>query len=148
LDDIRLHKVNSYQSTSKRSILVVTEILAFVCTIERPKGQKNIHVISADCDKIIPGSEGDVEARWFTARIESVRGKEFLAQNETLELGDEAGWTPETFAKADILGDLYIPACQMLKQMDGVGLHNRNGVPRTVPKAKKAEPPAAPYQFW
>jgi hypothetical protein len=147
LDDIRLHKINFHQSTNKRSILVLTEIQAFVWQIEQPKGKQNIQVISAHCDKIIPGSAGDSEARWFTASIESVRGKEILAQNADLELGDEAGWTPETFAKADILGDLYIPACQMLKQIDGVGYHNNNGVQRTF-RQPKTEPKEPEYRFW
>jgi hypothetical protein len=147
LEGIRLHKVNSHRSTSNKSILVLTEILDLECQIGKPKGQDNVHVISARCDKMIPGSDGDGEKRWFTASIESVRGNEILAQNVDLELGDEAGWTPETFATVGVLGDLYIPACQMLKEMDDVGFYNNNGV-RRAPRAPKPEPPQTPYSFW
>jgi hypothetical protein len=148
LEGIRLHKVNFHRSSDKRSVLVLTEILEFESFLRKPKGAGNSWVIRACCDDLISGSDADNHRRWFTASIESVRANEILAQNATLELGEEAGWTPKSFAMASILDDFCIPACGMLKQMDGVGYHNNNGIRRSTATAGPAPPPKPEYQFW
>jgi hypothetical protein len=63
---------------------------------------------------------------WIEASIHSTKVDKFMSQNEHLELGDEAGWFPEDFYTADAAQALYLPACEMLKQMDGIGYHNEH----------------------
>jgi hypothetical protein len=45
---------------------------------------------------------------------------------------------------------MYIPACEMLREMDGVGLYNDNGVDvlATPPASEKGYKPPKPYYFW
>jgi len=71
-------------------------------------------------------SENFLVPNWIEVSIHSTKVDELLSQNERLELGDEVGWLPEHFTKADAAQTLYLPACEMLKQMDGIGYHNEH----------------------
>jgi len=62
---------------------------------------------------------------WFELSLHSTKIDGFMAQHEKLEIGDEASWLPEHLF--DAAQALYLPACEMLKQMDGIGYHNDNG---------------------
>ena len=114
----------------------------------RAKSKENTHAIRAKYDDPQSSSEAaGGETRWFEASIQSVRADELLAQNGNLELGEESGWTPETFSNAMVLDDLYLSACEMLKRMDTVGVHNDNGAIRPVPIARSS-PEKPVVTFW
>ncbi|EPE31588.1 hypothetical protein GLAREA_12344 [Glarea lozoyensis ATCC 20868] len=142
LQEIYLHKVNLHRSSNNRSVLSISEVLAFITNICSPPGKPDVRIIRAT---YYNGPGSGFNYRWFTASIESVRGNELLVQNKKLELGEEAGWTPETFA--DVLPDLSIPACQMLKQMDHVGYYNENGIRRSPPPTQTS-PPKPVERYW
>ena len=65
---------------------------------------------------------------WHEVSISSNKADELFEQNKKLELGDEASWTPESLSKVDAAQAMYLPACEMIKKMDGVGYWNENGV--------------------
>lgn len=88
---------------------------------------------------------------WHEASISSTRADTLLRQNTALELGDEADWSLETLDDLDVSKDFYLPACEMLKQMDGVGIHNDNGISVTdFPEWRRfaGSSTAKPYVFW
>lgn len=126
----RVHRYTTHPSTDGRSILTITEVIPLksrICSIDD-------HVVYIG-EEAKPGEDSPRLKNYFSLSIESVAGKKFLGQNEKLELGQEAGWTPETMASAGIAKDLYIPACVMLTGMDRVGYHNSNGlVPEALPE--------------
>ena len=64
---------------------------------------------------------------WYEAAVTSVQLDAALKQNESLDLGDETAWTLKDVANMGASKDLYSPALEMLKQMDGVGQHSHNG---------------------
>lgn len=63
---------------------------------------------------------------WQEAAIISTRINDLVAANEKLELGDRAGWTQVDMN--DTVMDMCSPAFELLKQMDGVGWEDENGV--------------------
>jgi len=65
---------------------------------------------------------------WFEVSISSPQLDSLLEQNETLELGEEAKWTPESLSNLGYGKSIYLQACEMLKQMDGIGQYNNNEV--------------------
>ena len=66
--------------------------------------------------------------QWFEVSISSAQLDIILQQNERLGLGEEARWTPQEVSDLDIAKSIYLPALEMLKQMDGVGQYNHNGI--------------------
>lgn len=81
---------------------------------------------------------------WYEVRITSPTIDQAIQENEQLQLGSEASWCPSDIAES--VKQLCYHACQMLKQMDGVGFYNNNGL-----KVEKIEqiPEQAPVPvFW
>ena len=87
---------------------------------------------------------------WQEVSISCPKADHILEQNKTLELGEETSWTPEKLSAVDTLPSLYLPACEMIKQMDGVGFYNNNEIPiLATPAHSLAEFQAPPeYYFW
>jgi hypothetical protein len=123
---IRVHRMNKHTSPDGKSYLKIDEVqdLSIRC---RSALQKPAIVFDASPwveDEL--HSEAFLIPNWIEASIYSTEVDDLLSQNQKLELGDEAGWLPEHFAKADAAEALYLPACEMLKQMDGIGYHNEH----------------------
>ncbi|KAG9234337.1 hypothetical protein BJ875DRAFT_376675 [Amylocarpus encephaloides] len=143
---IHVYKTSKHMSKDRKSILKLTEVLE-LDTHWKSIEDKGIVVWRARYSKV---QGPKISNRWFTAAIESVQAKEFLHQNENLELGDEAGWTPYSFEQAKVVESLMLPACEMLKHMDGIGYHNSNGIARLAPAPtpSASTAPSKPYYFW
>lgn len=88
---------------------------------------------------------------WHEVSISSVDANKVFEQNKRLELGDEADWTTEYLLKAQALEAMLLPACEMLKKMDGVGFYNDNGVDPSA-RVRQQYPEEQPQQenqyFW
>lgn len=126
----RVHRYTTHLSNDGRSILRITEVIP----LTTKKGRIDDHVVFVG-EEAKPGEDSKSLKNWFVVSIESSAANKYLEQNEKLELGEEAGWTPETMASAEVTKDLYLPACAMLTSMDRVGYHNSNGlIPVPVPK--------------
>lgn len=57
----------------------------------------------------------------------------------------------DTLGKAQPLNAMILPALEMLKQMDGIGWYNDNGVKdlvRQQPVAEEGETEQEQYQWW
>lgn len=87
---------------------------------------------------------------WHEVSISCPKADHILEQNKTLELGEETSWTPEKLSAVDALPSLYLPACEMVKQMDGVGFSNNNEMPIQATPAPSLAEFQAPqeYYFW
>ncbi|CAG8975536.1 hypothetical protein HYALB_00005604 [Hymenoscyphus albidus] len=132
LVSIQVFRNTMYQSNDGRSVLKIQEIIKMP-----PPGRATIddHVVFI-ANEQSNQSTSDLK-KWFVVSIESNEANQLVKQNESMELGEEAGWTPETMASAGVAKDLYLPACAMLTSMCGVGINNGNGLvarknPRTV----------------
>lgn len=126
IDGIRVHRISRYSSADHKSVLKVSEITELdVNAIVDPT--TDITVFKAIPSGILrPGCE-KVDL-WHEVSISSVDANKVFEQNKKLELGDEAGWTTEYLSKVHALEAMLLPACEMLKRMDGVGYYNDNGV--------------------
>lgn len=68
---------------------------------------------------------------------------------QNLVLGEEPSWTPEKLSEVNAAQSMYLPACEMLKQMDGVGFYNDNEVDvKAAERQEPSEPESGPYFFW
>ncbi len=127
LDDVTVRRVCQYKGKDNKSILKASECIALDTNGAR-NDENTLIVFSA-----MPGPTGrrpwEKLNRWYEVAISSSEFDKLLEQNKSLELGDEAGWTVEKLADIGAAETFILPACQMLKQMDGIGCRNENGVP-------------------
>jgi hypothetical protein len=136
LDGIRCQCITEYESANGKSVLRVSEITELVVfPIDVP--EKDVTIFEAKTNDVYrPGREG-VDF-WHEVSISSVEANKVIQQNRNLELGDEAAWTPEHLSKMNAAEAMYLPACEMLKQMDGIGFYNDNGVDRNARPPKQS----------
>jgi len=124
----RVYRTCRYQSTDDNSILKISEVHSL-----------DIHKTSVPkegmtCFKLLPSPperkpcEKPGLGYWFEVSISNPHLDSLLEQNEILELGEEAKWTPEGLSRLGFGKSIYLRACEMLKQMDGIGQYNNNEV--------------------
>jgi hypothetical protein len=77
---------------------------------------------------------------WFEVSIKSAAAEDYFKQNMKLELGEEVAWTQEMITDASVLKSIWQPASDIVKQMDGVGFWNYNGL-ESVIKAEESSLP-------
>lgn len=122
VDEVRIRQVRRFQTQSKKTLLDITRV--FPTEVKNFPGTKYRAVRSLpndDCEK-------GVFKGWYEASVSSARMEELLKQNETLAPGDEVEWTFEQLEKEGVFEDIYQPACQIVKSMDGVGVKCDNGM--------------------
>ncbi|KAI1133662.1 hypothetical protein F5Y10DRAFT_283931 [Nemania abortiva] len=68
----------------------------------------------------------DTPLVWYEAALRSDTFSTAFQQNEKLEFGSEAKWTPEELYKSGAVDELVQKAADMVKNMDGVGYWNDN----------------------
>jgi len=145
LDGVRVHRIVEYMSMDANSVLHITEIYDLDVNAQIGK----THTIYKAESNTTPRPGCEKVDYWHEVRISSIEADKIFEENETLEFGDEASWTPEILSTKHVAGTLCRPACEMLKQMDGIGFWNDNGIEddKAAPPAEK-KPKPVPYQFW
>jgi hypothetical protein len=109
------------------------------------------HEDSSIYNAIVDQSQYEIGSFWHEVSISSVVANKILLENAALELGEEASWTPESLSSVDTAQAIYLPACEMLKKMDGIGHYTDNCVDpcAAAPPSENTEKDAqVPYQFW
>ena len=151
---VRVRRITRYRSLDAKSLLAVSEVrelqIEFVggesCTIWKAVGCLDPSMMLAQ-----EGYQYKWLYLWHEVSISCPKANEMFEQNKSIELGDEAPWTPETLSNIDAVQSMYLPACEMLKQMDGVGFYNDNAIDtqpvQSSAAAAETEPPQ-PYYFW
>jgi len=148
LGGIRVHRICQYKSKNTKSIFKISEIQSLdIQRLALPGMPLTLFKLSPGpsdrnpCDKL---------GLWYEASISCSLLDEILKENKKLELGDEAGWKAEELLDIGVAQSLYLPACEMLKKMDGVGQHNRNGLDiRSVTSSTGSQVFQKPKeQFW
>ena len=139
IDEVRVRQVRRFQTQNERTILDISRV--FLTEAQNFPGTKCRAVRSIQGDD----HEKGVFKGWYEATVSSARMEELLQQNEALEPGDEVDWTLEQLEREGVFEDIYQPACQVVKRMDGVGVKCDNGMAR--PETFKAPRPYSSYQF-
>ncbi|RDL38391.1 uncharacterized protein BP5553_02731 [Venustampulla echinocandica] len=151
LDEIRVHRISRYRSRDRNSVLKISEIQA-LDTNARGVPEMDLVVFKAWLNTIQSRKACQKLDSWYQASISCIKAHEMLKENKTLELGEEAGWTPVSLSRIDTAKALVVPACQMLKQMDAIGYHNDNGVERKTrappPTPAGTKAPEPEIMFW
>jgi hypothetical protein len=151
IDGARVHRNSRYKSRDGISILKVSEIQDLDVDDRKVPGT-DLTVIRAIANKWERKPCVKLDS-WYEVSISSTEVDDVFQQNEKLELGDEAGWTSQSLTNIGVAQALFLPACEMLKQMDGVGSYNDNGVDvrseLAAPSAVSSRSaPPKPYVFW
>ena len=128
---VRVRRTSCYRSVDSRSILKVCEVKDL--QLFDVHGDGELCTIWKAVGSLVPQQSGGTVGHiwiynWHEASITCPKADEMFEQNKSLELGDEASWTPEKLSNVAAAQSLYLPACEMLKQMDGVGFYNENGI--------------------
>lgn len=129
IDDVRVRQVCKFQSQNKKTILEISRIFA--------TETKNFPDTKYRAVRSFPDDDRKkgVFKGWYEVSVSSTRMEELLQQNETLAPGEEAEWTMEQLEQERVFEDIYRPACQIVKRMDGVGVECNNGTPnRQTPR--------------
>ena len=148
---VRVRRVSRYASLHTNSILNVSEVRELQmeeavgdhCMIYKWFG-------SLDPSMWLTGFGYKHLFLWHEVNISCPKADKIFEENKTLALGEVASWTSETVATVDAVQSLCIPACEMLKQMDGIGFYNNNEIsiqPARNSSTTQAET-APPYYFW
>lgn len=148
IQSILVHHTAKHKSTDKgaNSVLSITEIRALDVDSRFPFPKAPFQIYKAEFPQAHRNGSKNFNI-WHEASISSAKVNEQLKQNATLELGEETEWSPDSLEQLGAANDMCLPACEMLKQMDGVGIRNNNGILlQEVPVAKPASP--KPYFFW
>lgn len=148
IDSILVRHIAKYQSADSdaNSILRISEVKALDVDSRCPYPGATFQIYKAEPPQEHLEEPGDLNI-WHEASISNVKLNEQLKQNTILELGDEAVWTPEKLEELGAVTAMYLPACEMLKQMDGVGYYNDNAINVQETSASESSPPK-PYIFW
>jgi len=126
VDIVRIRRNAQYRSTDRMSILNVTEVNDLSLR-SRPIDEKTAYHAFATGSAQHPYGEARLPL-WFEIGIKSAKAEEHFEQNLKLEFGEEVAWTQETMMKAGVLKAICQPASDLVKQMDGVGFWNCNGL--------------------
>lgn len=148
---VRVRRVSRYTSLDTKSILNVSEVHEL--QMEEAVGDNRMIYKwfgSSDPSVWLAAFGYKHFFLWHEVSISCPSADEIFEQNKTLELGEEASWTAERLSAVGAVSSLYRPACQMVKQMDGVGFYNNNEMSvQTDPSYSFAETVTAPpYYFW
>jgi hypothetical protein len=143
---VRVRRICRYKSMDAKSILKISELYSLdIDKTPLPKESSAYFKLSPAPPERKPWVKG--VGHWFEVSISSAQLDNLLEQNENLELGEEAMWNPEGLSKLDLAKSIYLPACEMLKKMDGIGQYNNNGVDVSSPTTNQIT--AKPKEeFW
>jgi len=77
---------------------------------------------------------------WWEASFTSITAAKVLKENEALELGEVAKWSPESIVGAGVIKDMYALADEVVTKIDHVGVYNKgpysHSDPRTGPRTR------------
>jgi hypothetical protein len=125
---VRALRFCRYKSKDARSMLKISELYSLDIDMLPVQEESSVYF------KLSPGPAGRKPSEkpglvhWFEVSIFSAELDVILKENEKLDLGDEARWTPEEISELGIAKSIYLPALEMLKKMDGIGQYNHNGL--------------------
>ncbi|KAK3394610.1 hypothetical protein B0H63DRAFT_444743 [Podospora didyma] len=136
-----------YLSLNSRSALDITEV-----------EQLDIEPLVDGCDRASARPWKTDEARkkkktgdfprWYEASIVSTKAERLLLQNDTLRVGEKAGWDADILKEHGVLTDIYGPALHTLKHMAHVGGNDDNNATKTekiaFPKPSKEDASTIP----
>ncbi len=139
LEKVQVRRVCYYKSKDGRSALKVSEVQAM-------HHQGNI-IPGTKCQLFkatsVPRGENSTDqlSNWYEVSISSAQVDEFFEENQKLELGGEANWTAQQLADFSAAQAMYMPACEMIRKMDGVGYYNDNGIVMNAKPTHEEESP-------
>jgi hypothetical protein len=151
---VRVRRINRYRSIDTKSMLNVSEVRELQM-FDTP-GDGCIIWKAVGCvapDSSLTTQQGN-RYKWFylwhEVSISCPKADEMFEQNNSVELGEETSWDSKKLSEIHAAQSLCLPACAMLKQMDGVGFYNDNNidVEHILGASEAQQEPPVPYFFW
>ncbi|KAJ4296938.1 hypothetical protein N0V88_003854 [Collariella sp. IMI 366227] len=86
--------------------------------------------------------------RWYEASVVSVELESLCHQHAALKIGEKASWDPKDLKTRGVFSFLYVPALQMVREMDHVGRSDDNrqaeNCSSVLPRPNDPRPGATP----
>jgi hypothetical protein len=143
LDGVRVHRISRYKSTDQNSILEARDCRDLdVGKMAVPGKPRTVFRAISNIQDRVACEKLDY---WHEVNISSGRAEEVLEANTKLKLGEEAAWDLSKIKAAE---HIYLPALEMLKQMDGIGWWNDNGIDVRSRPLPSPQQPQQKYVFW
>ena len=148
---VTIHCTTQYWSRDANSIIKITQVTELDCDHQKVESTQS----DSFSTKRAVSDQGQ-PAFWYKVSISSLKANKLLEENKTLGVGQEAKWMVGLFNAAEAAKAMYGPACTMLRQMDGVGAYNDNGMRAAGMVEDDAselffgppKPPAKKFSFW
>ncbi|KAG9240013.1 hypothetical protein BJ878DRAFT_528764 [Calycina marina] len=128
LDAVRVHRQVDYPSVNGQSVLHINEVY----DLDMESRNTGTYTDYRAMQNTNPPPGIEKVDHWYNVSISSIKANEKLAANRMLKLGDEAAWTVDDLSSLKAAEAMVFPGCEMLMQMDGIGLWNNNGVAEYV----------------
>ena len=123
--DLRIKEIFVRRSTCHSTaiypdlVLHLTEIQNLI--IDGQSGSKqHYHATAKSPDEMIASGN----RLWWEASLSSITVDEILRENNALELGEKANWTPEAIIDSGVVKNLYGLAKDLVTRIDSVGANN------------------------
>lgn len=123
LIQFRIRRTCEYATANGKAMLKVVEMQEIRGITERVEGTRTIHNLSKQ-PSAAPGGPLDT---WYQLSIMSPAIDVLLRPNEELEFGDVTELRLDDLAKT-VVADLCRPACEVVRNIDGVGFYNNNNI--------------------
>jgi hypothetical protein len=133
---VRVLRTTLYPSTGNGSQLKITEVhdLKF----EKHSNKNTYYAFEAESVM-----EEGKPTMWYQMSLTSPIAERVLEENINLEFGEQTTWSEGDFdERVHVFKSLCLPACYMVKKMDGMGYYNDNGY--LAPPVPSALPAMAP----
>lgn len=150
---VRARRIYRYRSQNSKSMLNVSEVRELQmfdvegdgCTIWKALGSNQ-----PDTALVEQGQIYKWLYLWHEVSISCPEADEMFEQNKSIELGEETSWDSKKLQDVNTVQSLYLPACEMLKQMDSVGFYNDNEIDAESNHSASVteQLPDAEYFFW
>lgn len=150
IEAVLLRRETCHRSTANVHLnLRLTEIQDLV--IQCPTDRKySVHAFSLPPEMMVKK-----QRLWWTASLTSDEAEATFKENIHLELGELAGWTPETLVNAGVIRNLSDLAHEVVTRIDNVGYGNRGLHLESIKQATAAgnilagtTAAAPPEAFW
>ena len=146
LGDLRINSVTLHRET-RHPVSEYDDILLHLLEVQELSlwSQKNEVDYQASLPPM-PNTSSPGCKIWWEVSLSSVLATETLKQNEVLELGDSASWTPNKVVGKNSLKDLGYVARDLLERIDAVGSSNKGPIEGSGTKSSDKGKP--PEEYW
>ena len=126
LDALRVHRVTKHMSTRFQTVLMISEIQDLDVN-QAHISDRELYVFDAKRN-LNPRKPTEKVDAWYEASLSCPVLDQQLRNSENSGTGGISKWRSEALSVGNLDEQLFLPACQMLKKIDGIGYYTDNEI--------------------